>query len=160
MTQSQLIARHFRDVYFGGNWTDVNLKDTLNGITWKQAVKKIDSLNTIAALVFHINYYVVVITCVLKGQPLTASDKYSFDVPAINNEEDWKHLLTGFWEKAEQLNELIEALPGDQLSETFADAKYGSYYRNLQGLIEHTHYHLGQIAIIKKLTGSIDKENL
>jgi hypothetical protein len=31
------IAKHFRDVHFGGNWTSVNLRDTLNGITWQQA---------------------------------------------------------------------------------------------------------------------------
>ncbi|HAI83731.1 MAG TPA: DUF1572 domain-containing protein, partial [Chitinophagaceae bacterium] len=27
----------------------------------------------------------------------------------------------------------------------------GTYYRNILGLIEHTHYHLGQIALIKKI---------
>ena len=37
------------------------------------------------------------------------------------------------------------------LWETFADEKYGHYYRNLHGIIEHTHYHLGQIVLIKKL---------
>jgi hypothetical protein len=31
------------------------------------------------------------------------------------------------------------------------NAKYGNYYRNLHGIIEHTHYHLGQIVLIKKL---------
>jgi len=26
------LAKHFRDVHFGGNWTSVNLKDSLAGI--------------------------------------------------------------------------------------------------------------------------------
>ena len=33
----------------------------------------------------------------------------------------------------------------------FVKPEYGNYYRNLHGLIEHTHYHLGQVALIKKL---------
>ncbi|MGN6163930.1 MAG: hypothetical protein ACTHOF_05245 [Flavisolibacter sp.] len=40
-----------------------------------------------------------------------------------------------------------------KLDEIFVDEKYGTYYRNLQGIIEHTHYHLGQIVLIKKLLG-------
>ncbi len=46
---------------------------------------------------------------------------------------------------------LIAQLPEGKLWEDFADKKYGSYYRNLQGIIEHTHYHLGQIVLIKKM---------
>jgi len=53
-----------------------------------------------------------------------------------------------------KLADLTEALPESRLQETFADEKYGNYYRNLHGLIEHTHYHLGQIVLIKKLLNS------
>jgi len=34
MTLIEQIAKHFRDVYFGGNWTAVNLKDTLADVSW------------------------------------------------------------------------------------------------------------------------------
>ena len=53
------IATHFRQLFFGGNWTSVNMKDTLENVDWKQANKQVHCFNTIAALVFHINYYVV-----------------------------------------------------------------------------------------------------
>jgi hypothetical protein len=108
-------------------------------------------LNTIAALVYHTNYYVSAVTKVLEGEPLSAHDKYSFDHPAIQSEEDWQNLLTSTWAPAEKFATLIEELPEAKLSETFADEKYGNYYRNLHGIIEHTHYHLGQIVMIKKL---------
>lgn len=58
MNPIQQIAKHFRDVHFGGNWTSVNLKDTLADINWQQATTKVHDLNTIAVLVFHVNYYV------------------------------------------------------------------------------------------------------
>jgi hypothetical protein len=145
------IAKHFRDVHFGGNWTSVNLKETLTDVTWQQATTKIYSLNTIATLVFHINYYVSAVTNVLQGEPLTAHDKYSFDLPPIQNQEDWEKLLNKIWSDAENFANLVEQLPGSRLGEIFSDEKYGSYYRNIHGIIEHTHYHLGQIVLIKKI---------
>jgi len=151
MNLTTQIAKHFRDVHFGGNWTSVNLKETLTDVTWQQATTKIYSLNTIATLVFHINYYVSAVTKVLQGEPLTAHDKYSFDLPPILNQEDWENLLNKIWGDAENFALLIEQLPESKLADTFSDEKYGSYYRNLHGIIEHTHYHLGQIMLIKKI---------
>jgi hypothetical protein len=151
MSLTTQIAKHFREVHFGKNWTSVNLKETLTGVNWQQATTKIYSLNTIATLVFHINYYVSAITMVLKGEPLTAHDKYSFDLPPIQNQEDWEKLLNKTWSDAENFALLIEQLPESKLAETFSDEKYGTYYRNLHGIIEHTHYHLGQIVLIKKI---------
>ncbi|MDQ1090003.1 hypothetical protein QE390_004607 [Siphonobacter sp. SORGH_AS 1065] len=42
-------------------------------------------------------------------------------------------------------------MPEEAWQKTFVDEKYGTYYRNLHGMIEHTHYHLGQIVLIKKI---------
>ena len=151
MNLTEQIAKHFRDVHSGGNWTSVNLKDTLQDINWQQATTKIYSFNTIAALVFHMNYYVSAVIKVLQGEPLNAGDKYSFDVPAIASEEDWKKLLDKTWTEAETFAMLVKQLPENKLWEDFSDNKYGNYYRNIHGIIEHIHYHLGQIVLIKKL---------
>jgi hypothetical protein len=145
------IAKHFRDLHFGGNWTAVNMKDTLADINFQQATTKVQSLNTIATLVFHTNYYVSAVSKVLQGEPLNAKDKYSFELPPIESQEDWEQLLSKTWTDAENFANLIEQLPESKLWDTFADEKYGNYYRNLHGIIEHTHYHLGQIVLIKKL---------
>lgn len=151
MTTTAHIAKHFRDVHFGGNWTSSSLKQHLEGVTWQQATTKVADLNTIALLVFHINYYVGAILKVLQGGPLDAHDKFSFDLPPIASEEDWNRLLEKLWLEAEQLATLIEQLPEERLWEDFQDKKYGTYYRNLHGVTEHTHYHLGQIVLVKKL---------
>ena len=151
MNLAAQIAKHFREVHFGGNWTSVNLKDTLKDVSWQQATTKIGNLNTIASLVFHINYYVTAILRVLQGGSLDAHDKYSFDLPFIRSQEDWKKLLDKTWKDAETFAALVEQFPTGKLSEIFVEEKYGNYYRNLHGVIEHTHYHLGQIVLIKKL---------
>ncbi len=148
--QTQL-ASQFRAFYFGGNYTGVNLKDTLTGITWQEATTKVDSLNTIAALVFHMSYYVTAALNVLKGNPLNASDKFSYDLPSIQSQQDWGRLLHKIKADVDALINLVEKMPESQLWDTFADEKYGNWYRNLTGIIEHNHYHLGQIVVIKKM---------
>jgi len=145
------IAKHLREAYIGGNWTGVNLKEKLDGVTWQQATTKLYNLNTIADLVFHVNYYVSAIIKVLEGGPLDAHDKYSYDYKHITSKEEWQELVNKAFAEAEQLAKLVEQLDESKLSEDFSDKKYGSYYRNLHGVIEHTYYHLGQISLIKKM---------
>jgi hypothetical protein len=145
------IAKHFRELHFGGNWTDSNFKHHLEDVDWQVATTKVYSLNTIAELVYHTNYYVSGVTKVLEGGPLESSDKFSFSCPPIRSEEDWQDLLQKTWSDAERFVTLIERLPAERLAENLADEKYGHYHRNLHGIIEHSHYHLGQIVVIKKI---------
>lgn len=151
MYTAEQIAKALRDVHFGGNWTCSNLRDQLADVSWVEANTRVHGLNTIVALVYHINYYVSAVLKVLDGGPLDASDKYSFDHPPLNSKEDWEQLLSKAWSEAESLAARIALLSGSMLEADFTDAKYGSYYRNLQGIVEHTHYHLGQIAVVKKI---------
>ena len=148
---SEHMAKHLKDVHFGGNWTVSNLKETLADVTWQQATTQVYSFNTIAMLIYHINYFISAVTEVLQGKPLNAKDAYSFSHPPVHSQEDWENLLSKTWTDAENFAALIAQLPESQLWESFTDPKYGNYYRNLQGIIEHTHYHLGQIVLIKKI---------
>ena len=151
MQLTKHLAKHVMEVHFGGNWTTVNLRDNLSDVTWQQAVAKVDGFNTIAALAYHINYYISAVSQVLRGGTLDAKDAYSFTHPPVNTQHDWESLLGKMWADAEAFAQLITQLPEDSLWDDFIDKKYGNYYRNIQGIIEHTHYHLGQIVIIKKL---------
>jgi hypothetical protein len=148
---SAQIAKQFRDVHFGGNWTAVNLKNTLKDVTWQQATTQVFSMNTIVTLIYHMNYYTRLVTKVLNGGPLDGKDEYSFQHPPVVSAEDWEKLLSETWELAENFAALIETLPAEKLAEIFVLEKYGTYYRNLHGIIEHMHYHLGQIVLIKKI---------
>jgi len=145
------LAKHLREVHFGGNWTVSNLKEHLADVTWQQATTKVYSFNTIATLTFHVNYFVSAALKVLQGGPLDANDKYSFDHPPIHSQEDWQKLLDKTWADAENFATLVEQLPESKLWEDFTDKKYGIYYRNIHGIIEHMHYHLGQIVLVKKM---------
>ena len=72
-------------------------------------------------------------------------------VHSRHSEEDWQKLINKTFSEAEQFAALIGQLSEDKFAAIFAEEKYGTYHRNLLGIIEHTHYHLGQIVIIKKI---------
>ncbi len=151
MAITKEIAKHVRDFHFGGNYTGVNLKQTLDDVTWQEATTKYKTLNTIASLVFHINYYIDAVLKVLQGEDLKAHDQHSYSHAAIESEQDWCKLLNKVYSDTEKFAQLIESLEDAKLDENFIDGKYGSYFRNLEGTIEHANYHLGQISLIKKM---------
>ena len=152
MENSKQLAQRVQEVLLDGTWiANTNFKDHLLTVHWEQASRKIGSLNSIAALTFHINYYVAGVLNVLKGGTLDIRDRYSFDAPKISSEADWDTLKTSFLNNAEALVQQVEVLPNEKLNEVFVDEKYGNYRRNIEGIIEHSYYHLGQISLIKKL---------
>lgn len=151
MNTTKQITKHLRELYFGENWTCVNFKDTLADIIWQEATTKYQDFNTIAVLIFHSNYYINRVLKVLQGQPLNASDEYSFDCPEINSQEEWEDFVQKTMNEAELFAQEIEKLDELKLYDIFSEEKYGNYFRNLFGIIEHAYYHLGQITLIKKL---------
>lgn len=154
-TQSTQLANRFREVILNGRWVaNTNFKDQLEGVSWELATKKIGTLNTIALLTFHIHYYISGVLKVLEGGTLDISDTYSFDLQPITSQGEWEALLNQFWNDAERFAELVEPLPDSKLNDVFVDEKYGTYLRNIDGMIEHSYYHLGQIVLIKKLSQS------
>ncbi len=151
MNFSKQIANQFREVQLNGTWISTNLKKELSDVTWQQATTKIGTLNTIADLAFHVNYYVAGVVQVLKGGSLDIRDKFSFDRPPIESQADWEQLLAKIWADAEQFASLAEQLSDAQLQAGFVKEAYGNYFRNIIGMTEHSYYHLGQIVLLKKL---------
>lgn len=152
MSSTSQLAKRFREVLLDGLWiANTNFKDQLSDVNWEQAVTKVDSLNTIAMLTFHIHYYIAGVVNVLAGGELKIKDKFSFDLPPIESEEQWKDLLNRLWSDSEKFASWVEKIPDDRLDDVFVDEKYGTYRRNIDGMIEHSYYHLGQITLIKKM---------
>ena len=149
------IAKRFREVILNGTWVaNTNYKHQLTGLDWKIATAKFQSLNTIAVLAQHIHYYINGVKNVFKGGSLDIKDKYSFDFPPMHSQDDWENFLTRFWNDAEEFASLIEQMPEEKLNEKFVDEKYGTYQRNIDGMIEHSYYHLGQIVLLKKMVAN------
>lgn len=152
MKRNESLAHRLKEVLLDGRWiANTNMKEQIESVNWNQAIQQIDSLNTIAALTFHINYYLGGLVEVFDGGKLEIQDKFSFDMPPIQSESDWKKLVANFNSNATRIIEQVKKMTDNKLDEPFVNEKYGTYQRNIEGIIEHTYYHLGQISLIKKM---------
>lgn len=146
------LANRLNEVLLNGKWiANTNFKDQITSVTWEQAIEKVGNLNTIALLTFHINYYLKGILNVFEGRNLEIKDKYSFDMPEIQSETEWNNLIKEFVLNAENFINHVDKMDNNILNQVFVKEEYGNYLRNIEGQIEHSYYHLGQISLIKKL---------
>jgi len=152
MTRSLFLANRSREVLLSGKWiANTNFKEQILSVTWENATQKINDLNTIAALTFHVNYYVAGLLNAFETGELKINDKYSFDMPEIKSAKEWDQLVSDFLNNSEKFAAKVEQMNDNVLDHPFIDEKYGSYMRNIEGVIEHSYYHLGQISLIKKM---------
>ena len=126
------LANRFREVILNRIWiANTNFKDQLENLDYKVATAKFQDLNTISVLAQHIHYYIKGIKNVLLGGDLEIRDKFSFDFPPMESQQQWENFLDNFWKDSEEFAGLIETLPEEKLNADFANEKYGTYIRNL-----------------------------
>lgn len=152
MANTESLTNRLKEVLTDGKWvTGTNFISEIIDLDWETATKSVHGLNSVALLTFHIHYYIKGVTDVLKGRPLTIKDKYSFDAPKIESEKDWQDLIGLFCSDAENFIHLVEQLSEQDLKSPFDKPEYGDFQRNINLMIEHCYYHLGQVVLIKKL---------
>lgn len=72
-------------------------------------------LNTVAALTYHINYYLAGILNVFKSGTSEIKDQYSFDLPPIHSEADWNKLLEEFLANSAAFADEVTQMPDEKL---------------------------------------------
>ena len=72
-------------------------------------------------------------------------------MPPIHSEKEWSELVESFVTNSKLFIERVELMKDSMFDEPFVHEKYGTYQRNIEGVIEHSYYHLGQISLIKKI---------
>ena len=158
MNIAELIAGHLLDVYAGENWTEVNLKTTLKDVTYTEASQLTPaSANTIAGLVHHLAFWNRVMAQRSQGAKVEISESNGFDNSALADEAQWRGLKQDCFQSAQLLAEAIRKLSDVQLQQPILPA-YPTAYKSLQGAVEHVHYHLGQIVILKQLVRALNEK--
>jgi uncharacterized damage-inducible protein DinB len=148
------IAQHILDVHFGNNWTEVNIRHTLSDIGFEEAITvTAASPNSIAALLHHITYYTKIIDLRISGERPEIDEWNGFNHPPVTDAESWNRLKQDNLEAAEALAQKVREIKDEQLTLPVFEG-YATYYKALQGLVEHAHYHLGQIVLVKNLLRS------
>lgn len=153
MNLPQQIATHIRDIHFGNNWTDSDMKMVLSDVTWQEAMDSSLPCNSIALLVFHTNFYLRIVHKRINRDYTKFKHEDSLEMPNIASEADWQALLQQTWDDAEVFATAVEQMPEARLWEEISPSN-GIFYKHLHGVVEHNHYHLGQIVLVKKLLRS------
>jgi len=154
MNITDLIAQHLIEVHEGGNWTEIDIASTVKDVTLKEATTITNaSPNTIAALLHHITFWNREVAQRAKGIKTEIDEWNGFHHPALNTETDWQHLKEDNIQSAHELVAAIRQFDETKLFEPM-DVHTSTAYKNFQGSVEHAHYHLGQMVIIKKLIRS------
>lgn len=152
MENNRELAKRFSDVILNNSWvTNNSYKKQLTDLPLKVVLFKYPSLHSIAALAQHVHYYISGILNVFNGGNLDIKDIYSFDFLPLETIEQWHSFLAVFWTDAVAFTQQLEEMEENTLNSIFAKKKYGTYHFNINTLIEHSYYHLGQIVLIKKL---------
>lgn len=151
MSIAELVAQHLLDVYKGNNWTEVNIADTLKDVTLSEAIIVTEaSPNTIAALVHHLAFWNSAMTARLKGTEMKIPEDNGYKTPDLKTEADWQRIKDDNMASAAELADIIGNIDEERLFQPIVPGR-SSIYKNVQGTVEHIHYHLGQIVILKKL---------
>lgn len=159
MKITELIARHILEVHEGNNWTEVDVTQTLQDVTMEEATLRTQaSPNTIAALLQHLTFWNRVVVKRIYGIAVGETPDNGYFVPELLDEADWQRLKADNLKSAHELAAAIRQFNVDALEQPILP-EHDTAYRNLQGSVEHVHYHLGQMVILKKLIRSKQKKD-
>lgn len=146
-------TRNFGEIYNGDPWLGESFMGKLEDVTEKEAfTPPAIGVHTIAELVAHVIYWRSPIIKRLKGEKnyvgLMDSPENWPSLASLKS-KGWKKLLEEFDESQEQLISLLEkAKPG------FYNEQYKpgvSWDQMIEGVVQHDIYHLGQLALVKKM---------
>lgn len=147
---STTLARHFRQAYTGGSFSERYLEAELRALNHRQANTSLRGANTVAALAYHLHFYVAGMQSALTGGELDTRDGASWETPAIETEEAWRQLIDECLATGEAFAKTLEALPEDALHEPFHAPTNSSTFVNALGVLEHVYYHLGQVVLLRR----------
>jgi hypothetical protein len=151
-SETARIADQLRRAFRGEAWHGPSLLDLLAEITPEQArARPLRSVHSIWELVLHIDIYLQVGFDGTRGTPMPKLFGTERDWPALTQDsaEAWFDAQDSLFQNAEKLAQAIEEFDDAKLRDIAPGRSYDFYYL-FHGIVQHSLYHAGQIAILKK----------
>ena len=150
MSEVRRIKSQLRRAYEGKAWHGPSLREILDGVTAEQAARKpLAQAHSIWELVLHISAWESAVMKSIEGEYTEEPDEG--DWPAVEETSDaaWQEALQTLESKHMKLRDAVARLEDERLNEPLAEGKPSAYFA-LHGVIQHTLYHAGQIALLKR----------
>ncbi len=149
MNTSELLAQHYYETFFGGNWSEIDYINVLKDVSFTEAVSITPaSPNNIAVLVYHVNFYNKRIIERLKHKSGKANSSNGYDMSELKTEAEWNELKTEFFTTVNEAVTSIKNCEESLWNEKVKESPF-TFYKTIVGVTEHAYYHLGQIVILK-----------
>jgi uncharacterized damage-inducible protein DinB len=150
MTEVVRLHDQLHRSYWGDAWHGPSLKDVLSGVSAvKAASKPLRNAHSIWEIVLHVNAWLDAARRRIEGEKLNLTDEQDWPALKKKGSQAWKETLQILENNQILLEDTVKQLPDARLSDNLTGGAYTIYFQ-LQGIIQHTLYHTGQIALLRK----------
>jgi hypothetical protein len=146
------IAAQLRRAFIRDAWHGPSLLELLGGIGPEEArARPLPAAHNIWELVLHIDYWVQAALGATDGIAMPKVDGGQAEWPDLGDADAvaWFDAQDHLFNNAEKLAQSIERFEDARLKEVVPGRPY-DFYRLFHGVVQHSLYHGGQIAILKK----------
>lgn len=152
-TECLRIADQLRRAFQGQAWHGPALRESLTNVNAEQAnARPVKSAHSIWELVLHIDVWANAALESFAGVPLPKLYGTEKDWPAAAADSSagaWQAATDRMFRTATELAQAIEGFADERLKHIVPGRQYDFYYL-FHGIVQHSLYHAGQIAMLKK----------
>ena len=153
MKETKRIAGLFEKLYDGSPWIDVNLRETLAGISAKKAASRIsNNSNSIWEIVNHLISWRLNVLKRVQGKDIKTPGNNYFENIIDTSDPAWKQTLKKLDDSQTQWLVFLNSFKSADFSKVYPNNQM-TYYEHIHGIIQHDAYHLGKISFLIKYSG-------
>ncbi len=153
-SEPERIAEQVSRAFEGEAWHGPSLSELLEGVTAAQAASRpAAGFHSIWELVLHIGAWERVVLRRLNGEAIPNLPPEKDWPPAGHGDAAWKDTLATLARGNRELRAVIARFDSARLNDPVPGKDY-PFFVMLFGIAEHTLYHAGQIALLKKGRGT------
>jgi len=159
MSETARIRNQFERAFNGEAWHGPSVLALLDGVTAAQAAAHpIPGAHSIWELTLHIAAWEDACRRRLEGDPAQLSDDENFPPITDTSEAAWESAKGKLIDVHRRLLDVIAATDDSRLDQPIIDSTettFSTAYVTLHGGVQHSLYHAGQIAILKKAIDAV-----
>jgi uncharacterized damage-inducible protein DinB len=150
MSETKRIGDQLRRAYEGQAWHGPSLKELLSDVTAERAAAHaIAGAHSIWEIVLHISAWEEGVRRRLEGVRAELSTEEDWPPVSDTSEAAWRKTLETLEANHLRLREALKGMDDARLQEPIVEGM-SSVYGTLHGVIQHSLYHAGQIALLKR----------
>jgi len=150
MTEIERIIDQLNRAFVGEAWHGPAVIEILEGVTAQQAAGyPLAGGHSIWELALHLAAWMRAVLRRLQGDPAQLTDAENFPAVTDSGKQAWEEARESIKQAHAELRNAILLLDDSRLDEPIIE-NMSSIYVTLHGVIQHSLYHAGQIAILKK----------